>query len=104
MNYKVEQNEKNRKGIAVFSRRFRDFSVKKNKCCHKVAPLLSRRQIRPRNKFMAEQRESFKIISRKNYALSDGSRTAGMSPVGGVARILMSSWLAKKNKTAEVRP
>lgn len=45
----------------------------------------------------------FPIIQSQNYSISDGSRSGVMTPLGGVANLLMSSLLAKKN-AKEIRP
>lgn len=42
------------------------------------------------------------IVSGKMHALLEPSRTAGMSPIGGFARLLMAGLLERKNKTRAV--
>ena len=42
-------------------------------------------------------------VKRPNYELLEAKRTLGLSPIGGVARLLMANVLNKNNRT-EIRP
>lgn len=42
-------------------------------------------------------------VKRPNYELLEAKRTLGLSPIGGVARLLMANVLHKNNRT-EIRP
>ncbi|CAM6031940.1 unnamed protein product [Sphagnum compactum] len=53
-----------------------------------------------RNRRVRDKRDAQVVVSRKNYELH--SSTAVMTPLGGVARMLMKAVLAAKNKTETV--
>ncbi|CAM6031941.1 unnamed protein product [Sphagnum compactum] len=53
-----------------------------------------------RNRRVRDKRDAQVVVSRKNYELH--SSTAVMTPLGGVARMLMKAVLAAKNKTKTV--
>ncbi|KAL3114425.1 hypothetical protein niasHT_017289 [Heterodera trifolii] len=52
--------------------------------------------------FLARKRQNIAISKSHSYTLLEAKRTFGLSPIGGLARFLMSGILEKKNKTQTI--
>ncbi|KAL3092768.1 hypothetical protein niasHS_007977 [Heterodera schachtii] len=52
--------------------------------------------------FLARKRQNIAISKSHSYNLLEAKRTFGLSPIGGLARFLMSGILEKKNKTQTI--
>ncbi|KAL3091495.1 hypothetical protein niasHS_005065 [Heterodera schachtii] len=52
--------------------------------------------------FLARKRQNIAISKSHSYNLLEAKRTFGLSPIGGLARFLMSGILEKKNKTRTI--
>ncbi|KAL3079172.1 hypothetical protein niasHT_036225 [Heterodera trifolii] len=64
--------------------------------------IFARDQRHLNNGFLARKRQNIAISKSHSYNLMEAKRTFGLSPIGGLARFLMSGILEKKNKTRTI--